>query len=373
MMRVALVITFWLGMHLATSCQNSAQGQLYVYLPPARGATALSAYIDSQARYTEAAGDYLESVAAARVLHAEAWEKESQALDAEIDSRYKWLEYYYESKLMRREYRRKLNPSLIDKQKKNDAKKIELLNNHPATLIKHNLIGTMNWMLVQMATDQQAPYLLFSNTAREQFGDVDLHLSQQDVAGLTLCLLERSQGHQITFRADQGSALTSTYPLVLRKASFDEKRATFEQLKHQILEDCRDGSIDNSTLAAAETVIGQFREAIELEYPRESRKGNPRIYFEHKSGIDFLGVQQAAITLAVESNNPSGLNGDYAFQGNSVVDLLAHMARRGMQFAAPSAGQRHIYQKVFLGMRNIYLSMDVSIPAENEQKVSSVR
>ena len=233
-----------------------------------------------------------------------------------------------------------------------------VLIKNPAILMKNDLIGTMNWMLVQLATHRQAQTFLFSDGVREEFKDIDFLLTKQDMAGLTLCLIERPNGQQIVFRADRGSSLTSAYPLVLRKDSFQKIRAKFELLKEQVGDDCLDGSIEYGTLEAAEIVIAQFREALDREYPKNQRKVDSRLYFVHKSGVDFLGVQQAAIRLAVESNNVSGINGDYAFHGDRLLQLLNHMARRGMQFAVPSQGQKHIYGKLFLGMRNIYMRFD---------------
>ena len=357
-MRVALATMLLLGIHLASSSQSYAQGRSHVFLPPTRGATVLSTYIDSQARYNAAAGDYLESVAMARVLHAEARKKESEAFEAEMGNRHKWLKYYFEGKLLWRDYRRQLNPSFIEKEKKNIAMKKDLLIKNPAILMKNDLIGTMNWMLVHLATHRQAQTFLFSDGVREEFKDIDFLLTKQEMAGLTLCLIERPNGQQIVFRADRGSSLTSAYPLVLRKDSFQKIRAKFELLKEQVGDDCLDGSIEYATLKAAEIVIAQFREALDREYPKNQRKVDSRLYFAHKSGVDFLGVQQAAIRLAVESNNVSGINGDYAFHGDRLLQLLNHMARRGMQFAVPSQGQKHIYGKLFLGMRNIYMRFD---------------
>ena len=359
-MRIALVAALFLGIHLAGSSQSHAQVRAHIFLPRTRGATVLSTYIDSQARYNAAAGDYLESVAVARVLHAEARLKESEAFNAEIESRRRWLKYYFEKKLLWRDYRRRLNPSFLEKERDALKRKNDLLTNNPALLMKNDLIGTMNWMLVQLATDRQAQTFLFSDAGREEFKDIDFNLTEEDVAGLTLCLIERSNGQQIHFRADRGSSLTSAYPLALRKKTFQDKLARFEQLKEQIGEDCQDGSIDYSTLEAAEFVIGQFRQALDREYPRKQRMADSSVYFEHKSGVDFLEVQQAAIRLAVESSNVSGLNGDYAFHGDGLLELLNHMAQRGMQFAEPSQGQRFVYQKLFLGLRDIYLSLDIS-------------
>jgi hypothetical protein len=360
MMRIALVAALFLGIHLVSSSQSHAQVRAHIFLPRTRGATVLSTYIDSQARYNAAAGDYLESVAVARVLHAEARLKETQAFNSEIESRRKWLKYYFEKKLLWRDYRRQLNPSFLEKERASLKRKNDLLTNNPAIVMKNDLIGTMNWMLVQLATDRQAQVFLFSDAGREEFKHIDFNLTEEDVAGLTLCLIERSNGQQIHFRADRGSSLTSAYPLSLRKTNLQEKLARFEQLKEQIGEDCRDGSIDYSTLEATEFVIGQFRQALDREYPRKQRMADSSVYFEHKAGVDFLEVQQAAIRLAVESNNVSGLNGDYAFHGDGLLQLLNHMARRGMQFAKPSQGKRFIYQKIFLGMRDIYLSLEFS-------------
>ena len=53
-----------------------------------------------------------------------------------------------------------------------------------------------------------------------KFKDVDFSLSQQDVAGLTLCLIERSKGKQIVFRADQGSSLTFRVSPGITKSQF---------------------------------------------------------------------------------------------------------------------------------------------------------
>ena len=106
-MRAALATTILLGIHLGIPSQSPAQARSHLFLPETRGATVLSTYIDSQARYNAAAGDYLESVAMARLLHGEARLKESEAFNAEIENRQRWLKYYWERKLLWRDYRRK--------------------------------------------------------------------------------------------------------------------------------------------------------------------------------------------------------------------------------------------------------------------------
>ena len=200
-MRVAVVTTLLLGTHLALSSVSYAQ---HIFLPPTRGATALSTYIDAQARYTAAAGDYLESAARARVLHAEARLKEAHAYSSEMDNRHKWIKYYFEGKLMWKDFQRKLHPNFMERQKKSDAMKTESLTTNPAILMERDLIGMMNWLLVQLATHPQAKNFLFSEGIRDDFKDVDIPIGEQDLAGLRLCLNERLDGHQIDFRANQG-------------------------------------------------------------------------------------------------------------------------------------------------------------------------
>ena len=128
-------------------------------------------------------------------------------------------------------------------------------------------------------------------------------------------------------------------------------------MREEIIEDCTDGSIDYSVLESAEQFLTHFREDFDREFPKKQCLTDPGLYFEHKSGVDFLNVQQAAIRLAVESNDVNGLNGDYAFRDNSLVLLLQHMTQKGIEFDSPVEGQqtRHVYEKIFLGMRNIYL------------------
>ena len=224
--------------------------------------------------------------------------------------------------------------------------------------MKNDLITTMNWMLVQLVTFREVQDLFFNDADAGRFEDIDLPLSPLDLAFLQLCLVERVDGQQVVFIADRGSSLTSSLPLSLRQDGFKGERLEFEKLKQRIANDARDGVIEYARLKDAEYVFERFREALDRKFPLDDRKAHTSVFFEYRSGLKFLLVQEAAIRLAVESKSAYSLSGDFAFQGDSLFQLLNHMVKNGMHFASPAKGKRHVYEKIYLAMRNLYMRCD---------------
>jgi len=63
------------------------------------------------------------------------------------------------------------------------------------------------------------------------------------------------------------------------------------------------------------------------------------------------------VVRALETNDRWIFDGSYKFQGKSLVELLQHMSRNGLEFAPPEAGDEGTYNRLFLGLRNVYLNL----------------
>jgi hypothetical protein len=362
MTRFSLTALISLGVLLLISGASNAQRRNqreqrdHVFLPQARGATVMGSWISAQAQYQAAAGDYLESVAVARLFHAEATLKELEAGEKALEINRKWLEYHFEKKLLNREYRRKLDPTHLEREVKRERVADSQVRNAPSRLIEEtDLTGKLNWLHLRLAVSPVGRKILNGTDQDNTFKDLDLPLSLDELSGLNLCLIERVNGQENVFRADRGSALASQFPLVLRHDTFHGDRVKFQELKMTIADDVKDGYLDYSTLEHAEKVIGQFMRSLDREYPSDRRDSHPSVFFEYKEGLDYLKVQRAAIRMAIESDDVDGLDGGLAFHGETLFQLLNHMSKRGLRFAPASPGNKHVYTNMFLAMRDVYL------------------
>ena len=91
---------------LTTGARGQTQRPDHIFLPRAAGATPLSTVIEAQAKYVAAHGDFLESVATARKIHAEAF-----ALEIENSVRY--VDAYFERREKNREWAAKRKRTII--------------------------------------------------------------------------------------------------------------------------------------------------------------------------------------------------------------------------------------------------------------------
>jgi len=340
----------------------------HIRLPRTSGATVLSTYIDSHARLIAATGDYLESVAVARLIHTE-------AASREMDNSLKWVETYFERKLLNKDYRwNKMYTPHVELERKRNSIKATLIIHNPAILMERELTKTMNWILSQLSTFPDAQTILFRNDRNATLERFNFPFEVDDLEKVNLCLFERTtDGSQTSFPANGGSPLLLDWPAVLQKDRYSSYREEFDQLKDQILKDGMDGKIEYATLEATESLINRFHGELEKEYPKEVR-AEPKFYFEYKPGSNYLNVQLAAIKLAVNSNNADAITGEYAFHGDSLFELLNHMSQNGLQFSSPPVGSKYVYTKIFLAMRNFYIHCQGGQPAEfNFQKIRAKR
>ena len=79
-------------------------------------------------------------------------------------------------------------------------------------------------------------------------------------------------------------------------------------------------------------------------------------YFHYrKPAEDFLKAQAVGIYRAMVTNNLDVFRGDYEFTGDSVIDLIQHACKHGLQFAPCEPGDEAIYRKLLITMRRVFL------------------
>ena len=187
--RLLLVVLCVHGVGQWTQAQivrvNQPNAYPLLFLPEVRAAYARGQLIDAQANWIRAQGDYQVSLSKARQMNA-------TAASMEMDNAIKWVETYFRRKEINREYRRKLNPTYIQRVQKANRLKHLILADDPTFVFKGDVTDELNWMLERLATTALMQSLFFQEDAPQGGADLDKPLDVE-----TLKHLNFSKGEKI--------------------------------------------------------------------------------------------------------------------------------------------------------------------------------
>jgi hypothetical protein len=323
----------------------------HIYLPPTRGATVLSTYIDAQARYVAAMGDCLESQAIARNLHAE-------ALDKELDNAVKWVETYFERRALNRAYRAKENPGYLDRLKKQQAIKQDKVIQLPDEIRRGDVTQELNWMLNRIADTQLAYEAFFGGDDGALSAQIDCPLSPEDAQHIWLKQAGAKHGQNLPFRAADAEVLDEDWPVVFRAPEFQAARRSFEQARDQALKELQTKKqMQWETFKQLRGALDDLKTQLERKYPNSYRESTMRgqdYVLLYLNGQRFLKGMAASVLRALETNRMESFDQSDAFKGDSLFDLIRHMCHRGLVFSEPKAGDESTYQMLFTTMRHVY-------------------
>jgi hypothetical protein len=312
------------------------------------GGTPLSYLIEAEADYLQAYGQMHESLAVARKIHAEAY-------SLELDNWVKYVKCYWERRrLYEAEYRR-LHPLEWDVEKERQARMTQLVNEQYQRVLRGDTTRVCNWILRELA-NSVVSYQCVSGRSPNQ-PETDCQLMDQDLRFILLTDGGRG-GKPLVFAANEKSPLLPPWPFLLLAPDFDKAREHYEQVQKAVVEEIKTThkfSHENHTdLIAA---IEKLYAALEVAYPKENREGKTKVYADYRVAKQAVDMLAANVHRAATLNDASVIDGQLCFKGNSLFALVQHMYKNGLEFAPrkPGTGGELTYQKLFTGLRQIYV------------------
>ncbi len=317
-----------------------------IFLPPSYGTTPFSAQVMAEASYLVGLGSLLESEAQARLTHADAAEHE-------IRNSLLWLETYFARKEINRAYWKKYHPEFLDRRaadaQRTERKVLEL----PEVALEGDPTDELNWMLEQVASDTLAHELLESETSLLH-SEFDEPFEEGDLAHVRLTDGGREGGQAITFHANDPRLLETRWPRALRAPELAEAREQFEKARDRAVIEARETKeLTWETARKLCESVDALTAAFQQAYPY-SRRSTSEDFLVYRAGERYLQALAAGTFRLVDSADTRMLDGSYQFDGDSVVGLIGHLCRYGLEFAAPEAGSEGTYRKLFFALRRLY-------------------
>jgi hypothetical protein len=334
------------------------QPRSHILLPPQYGATVASTIIFAQASYIASVGDFLESAAIARRHNA-------VAAEHEMRNAVRWVSTYFERRELNRAYRLKENPPFLDKEEHRQKQYRRRIDDNAQLVIGGNVTDELNWMLRELAGMSLA-YQLMPGPQSLADSPVDQKFAAGDVRHLRLTDGGKVGGQMLVFRADAAEITATRWPRALRPREFEESRRAFEDArKSAALEIGRKGQLSLEKEEALMNAVDKLSAVFNSVYPPKQNASSPSKFLVYLGGKRYLQSLAASVLRLIETNDARVFDGSYVFEGDSVVDLVQHMCRYGLEFAPPEPGDEATYRKLFFAMRGVYRSTAPEAEAMN--------
>ena len=333
--------------------------------------TAFSSYIHAQADLMRAQGERAVDFAEARVLLAE-------AVDKELDN---WLEHmqrYWQRKIEYEKNRITLNQvrQIAKDQRLNDQRAMrsrmwERIRNSPE--LNGNAVvngNALNFLLDRLANTIGTYDIARVEGATGGKDYADLQLTPEQ-----LCALQLSQtgvqGGKLLFRADGSSHIElDWWPFKLRGEEFLAEREAYMAARRAVLEQADTGGrIDSDNLLQLKTTYGELtRKFYERYVAQEQAQAGWETFRQFHAARAFLHALGSEIRRYENTGDARVLQVVKGFHpdadGQDVLGLLAYMNRNGVRFAPAQPGDEQAYHAVFKMMRDIYVTV-----AENDEAI----
>ena len=336
-----LLVFSWLFSATGTWAQNNRRPPLR--LPPALAGTPLSFKIHSEAAYMAGRGSLVESVAIARLIHAEAFAKE-------LENSIEYVDTYFRRRELNREWRAKEDPRYLEAEKiRQEALKRRLKEHFSDVLQGTDPTPELNWLLVELSGPTQSlGYLTSQATLTES--ESGNKLSEADLA------LIRFGDGRVTFSATDPQILETRWPFALRAESFIPLQKNFLSARETVLEEIR--SEGQASRESGSRLIGSVDDllvALEKAYPHEERI-KPTVFLEYDSAKRNLRSLTWEVHRTIHYGDRSLFDETLRFEGGTVEELIWHMVRKGLVFGPPPPGGDRVYRGLLGSLRNLYLT-----------------
>ena len=238
-----------------------------VYLPPAAGATPLSAEIHAQASYLVGMGYFVESAAMARKIHAE-------AAALEIDNWVKYTDAYWKRKgIWEREWHER-HPSPVERQQALDKLWEKIISNPGwAGKLNRSVSDDLNELLVRLTGPKiSAQYVGRSET------ELNLKLSPRDRE--QIWLNDGGRGARLIFCLAHPQALDTLWPFCLTAPEFQAERKKYEEARDAAMADVRKeaGRISYEHGTELLQAVDELLVALERRVPVRSPQGRQSLH-----------------------------------------------------------------------------------------------
>jgi hypothetical protein len=331
--------------------------------------TALSSYVHAQADLMRAQGRRAVDFAQARVLLAE-------AVDKDLDNWLKHMQTYWQRRIDYEQNRIVLNQIrqvALDQRLNNrravKSRKWERIQNNPELNGPSIVSGTaLNFLLDQLA----------NTVGTYDIANLQGQVNVDDFAGLQLTpeQLHAVQlyqtgvhGGKLTFRADGSSNVElDWWPFLLRGDEFKVEREAYIRARRTVVEQAESGgSIDMASLNKLKNAYAALSTAFLRRYVAQEQGGadNFRQFSAARAFLHGLGSE---LQVFENTGNARALQVAKSFRldrdGHDVLSLLAFMNRNGVRFAPAQPGDEFVYHALFRMMRDMYV-----VVADNDESI----
>ncbi len=151
------------------------------------------------------------------------------------------------------------------------------------------------------------------------------------------------------------------WPTALQAAAFEEARKRFTSKFELAGKQLKDGKpIEPATIRELRPAL----KALNKQVSDDSEKWSPAEYIEARK---FLNGLEQAVRALEDPNVAKAFNGDWAAKGRTAAELVAHVNKKGLQFAAVTPGEEAAYTDLYRALRAFY----VGGPPRKEEKKKS--
>jgi hypothetical protein len=342
-----------IGLCVTIGSSERSQAQMtgtheHIFLPPAYGATPLSTVIEAQAKHIAAQGDFLESAAIARRIHAEAYALELQNAVEEV-------RVYFERRRMNREavLEEKGNRPDIIRDRAEKAMKLLIERDFPYVLKQADPSAELNWLLAKLVGPTMAVQYMVGSEALPE-----LNARLTDDAKQQIWLTDGGPaGSRLEFRLSEGKVLETQWPTGLRREQFTLLRSEFEAARDQLLKDLKaSGQVSDPTRDRLIMALDRLLVTLEDVFPPEERS-TPSVFLEYNAAKYYLRSLVSQVNRAISTNDLSVFTGSLRFQGDTLSELIRHMSQAGIAFSAPKPGGERVYANLATALRNVYVKL----------------
>ncbi len=328
-----------------------------IFLPPSYGATPMSAQLQAEAAYVAGLGDFLVSQSISRRHHA-------AAAEHEIRNSLLWVQTYFERKEVNRAFYKKYHPDYLDRQAKQQKQVDRRIEQLPELVLEGDPTDELNVLLERVAGSTLAhDFLSESNPLVDS--EFDTPLLTGDTEHVLLTDGGKKGGQQLAFRADDPQLLDERWPLALRGNEFDEVRENFETARDKALQELKEwGKLTPDTERALFDSVDKLTAAFNEAFPY-SRRATSEDFLVYRTGKRYVQSLALGVFRLVETSDSRLFDGSYKFTGTSLVQFVGHLCRYGLEFAPPKPGDEGTYEKMFHGLRRLYLHLNDEAVAEN--------
>ncbi len=316
----------------------------HILLPPSYGATPLSTILHASAALTAARGDFLESMANARLTN-------SIAAKQEMENSVEWVRTYFKRKEINRMNTRR--PDFIEREQGRIQSRKQLIESDYQIELQADPSDKLNFMLDELIVNAlpQDFYPGSPNTFVDSA--IDRKLSPDDVHHIRLT--DGGGGSaRLEFRADD-VALQTRWPRVLRSPKLEKPRVAVEWARDAAVDELRaTGELRYSTSQDLKDKVDALTKALNEAYPKKRRTESMRTFSEFLAGERFLQSFAIGVVKMITEEDQRAFDGSFRFEGDSVADLVAHMHKFGLKFLPRQPGDEGVYQTLFATMRHFY-------------------